>query len=424
MAWHTIDGILFCCLAILMLINASSRKYFFLIFLASFFGLLALFSKQSFAPIILVSFFYSYFKLGKKEAISYLIFLIAQIISLYFIFNNTFFYDQFLFYTSGSSTLKDLFISGFLAYGYFPLKSKITLVFILLCLFIFSIKNLRKNFDEKAVFLLLGYFLVANIFYFVSIGELASKLIFRYDFLLFDICIIYILYNIFFTHSFLSINLTWLRQNISILALISISWMASISWGVMSPKLFLFPLIFIVFQYFSESRKLDFKNIKLVMISTLFLVSHIILDFNSPYRDSKTSQLNYEMGSVSPKLKGIRTDEATYLKYLELKRIFNKYIGKSTIIPSIPNGYYLFNLRNSFPVDWAMDAEINYKIDFFIKKLEDLEYFFIQKNDQLNKDLAASSTKFTSSIENHILLNYCIIEETDYFYIYQKCKNT
>lgn len=420
MAWHTIDGILFSSLAILMLSKAINRNYFLPIFLASLFGLLALLSKQSFAPIILVSLFYSYFKLGKKQTIVYLIFLITQIICLYLIFNGTLFYDRFLFYTSGSSTLKDLFISGFLAYGYFPLKSETTLAFILSCLFAYSIKNLRKNFDEKFIFFLLCYFVIVNIFYFLSSGELASKLIFRYDFILFDICILYILFSIFFSNSSISINLSWIKDHVSVLALVSISWMASISWGVMSPKLFLLPIIFIIFKYFSDKKRLDLQNKKFVMISTLFLMSHIILDFNSPYRDSNIRQLSYEMGDISHKLKGIKTDEETYLKYIELKQIFNKYKEKSTIIPSISSGYYLFNRKNSLPVDWAMDAEINYKYDFFIKELENLDYIIVQKNDQLNKDLAASSPKFASSLETYVSRNYDIIDEFKFFYIYQK----
>tara|TARA_Y100000589_G_C27182425_1_gene641330 strand:- start:870 stop:2576 length:1707 start_codon:yes stop_codon:yes gene_type:complete len=420
MGWHTIDGIVFSSIAILMLAKVSKSNWPYLIFLGSFFGLLALFSKQSFAPIILISVLYIFFKIGKKESIIYLIFLSLQIIFIYLIFKETVFYDQFLFYTSGSSTIKDLFTSGFLAYGYFPLTSKTTLIFILLCFFGYISKNLRKNFDEKVIFFLLVYFLIANIFYFLETGNLASKLIFRYDFILFDICIIYILYNIFFSNRFFSINFTWIKRNATLLALLSVSWMASISWGVMSPKLFLFPVIFIIFQYFAEKEKLNFKNTKLVIISSFFLLSHMILDYSSPYRDSTRNYLNYEMGDISPKLKGIWTDEDTYLKYLELKNIFDIYNGKSTIIPSISSGYYLFNLRNGLPVDWAMDAEINFKTDYFIKKLENLDYIIVQKDDQLNKDLAASSPKFASSLENYVIHNYGIVDEFEFFYIYQK----
>tara|TARA_Y100001954_G_C15533348_1_gene465273 strand:- start:17 stop:457 length:441 start_codon:yes stop_codon:yes gene_type:complete len=146
----------------------------------------------------------------------------------------------------------------------------------------------------------------------------------------------------------------------------------------------------------------------------------MILDYSSPYRDSTRNYLNYEMGDISPKLKGIWTDEDTYLKYLELKNIFDIYNGKSTIIPSISSGYYLFNLRNGLPVDWAMDAEINFKTDYFIKKLENLDYIIVQKDDQLNKDLAASSPKFASSLENYVIHNYGIVDEFEFFYIYQK----
>ena len=148
----------------------------------------------------------------------------------------------------------------------------------------------------------------------------------------------------------------------------------------------------------------------------LFLVT-FYFGYQTLYRDSTRKELTYKMEEVFPQLKFIKSDKATFEKYVELKKLSDSY-KNFTVIPSMTLAHYLTKTINPIGIDWPLDVEINDEATLLIKQLSDKNAtVFMENSEFTNKELEGYAIK--RYIEN----NWKLLKKTKYFTIYSPPEN-
>ncbi|WP_432851108.1 hypothetical protein ACQPXB_10285 [Amycolatopsis sp. CA-161197] len=77
------------------------------------------------------------------------------------------------------------------------------------------------------------------------------------------------------------------------------------------------------------------------------------------YLDLSHDQLTADLGTVSPALRGIRTNPSTYTYVAQIRDCLRRYpASRVAVLPDNPFAYPVFGLRNPFPLEWPLPLEI------------------------------------------------------------------
>lgn len=209
----------------------------------------------------------------------------------------------------------------------------------------------------------------------------------------------------------------WAKGYIQPLALLGVSWMASISWGYNFPVLFATPFIFVlILMVKSQAPSLSERNAWILNASlVVLLLGTFRYAYQYVYRDGPRHTLNQELSILFPKLKHIYSDPATFEKYRELKSLRQKYGDLFKTMPSFPLSNYLTKTKSPLPLDWVFNSETNGQngaIYEIIKKRE--VHFFIEK-----EALKTIENNYRYEVSKYILENLEQIDETNYFLVFK-----
>ncbi|MET7997973.1 hypothetical protein ABZU76_44525 [Amycolatopsis sp. NPDC005232] len=77
------------------------------------------------------------------------------------------------------------------------------------------------------------------------------------------------------------------------------------------------------------------------------------------YLDLSHDKLTADLGTVSPAMRGIRTNPATYTYVAQIRDCLQRYpASRVAVLPDNPFAYPAFGLRNPFPLEWPLPLEI------------------------------------------------------------------
>ena len=77
------------------------------------------------------------------------------------------------------------------------------------------------------------------------------------------------------------------------------------------------------------------------------------------YHDLSHDRLTADLGTVSPAMAGIRTNPATFAYVAQIRDCLSQHpAGRVAVLPDNPFAYPAFGLRNPFPLEWPLPAEI------------------------------------------------------------------
>jgi len=403
-AWHTIDGILF---SVAALYAFFERKN---ILLAAVLVVAAMLCKQSFYPLAPLFLLLVFLLEGKKKllkALAGILLTTGGYLGILAAWGNL---DGFIFWTQGSSSLEQAFQHGILDYlsihpfviGWsiwlLPLfwkhkyRKYCWYIFLagLICSFGYG-QYRHQGFSipvsqARWLFLLSGGYLLIRLFrdpwYLLAREQWSQK------------------GRFFFRHA----------------ALLAISWMAAISWGYAFPILFALPWVALADVFTRElewgTSSMGRGALRALLLLSLLLVFRYSYEF--VYRDGRRSQMKYAMSEVFPKLKGIRSNQATYDKYHELKLLHQKYGPVFKTLPAFPLANYLTNTASPFPLDWVISVETNQHNETLIDKVDDGGIAFFIEKEYEGKIKGNPRYEVTEYIMEH----YQRVEETGYFYVY------
>lgn len=406
--WHTTDGVIFAVLGFFVIAQFKHRNFIYLILAGSLLGASAL-TKQNFMLVPLLGVFFVCLQHGHKKAFFVLIGILITLLSFYLYLLNNGLLTLYLDQTTGATNAKDLFAAGVTAYfagdDYILVFVAVTFgLFMFLLYFARSYSNLWGKLFISSIFVLVFINLSAFLYL-----KKSARLI-EFDHFI----------PVLLTSAFIYV-LVFKREAIKdhyfLIALVGISWSASISWGGMTPLMYFTPIIFA--SYYLMQKYLHVFDKKINATFVVLIVFYSVIANTKPYRDNFVWSISNDASEISEKLAFIKANDTVFNKHLELKRVFEKY-HNTTILPSMPGAYYIHGQRNAFSIDWAMDVEAAFDRKGLIEKLEKCCSYYIIEKKALGQPIGDSG-KFYSSITDYALKNYKLIDSSfEYFDIYSK----
>ena len=398
MSWHTIDGIFFLVLGLYFLLTFHSTPY---ILVGSLFITLGVLSKQSFYLFPILLLIYLYLTKNKKKLFVSLTSFILYFSTFAFILYLFDIWGTYITLTTGQISFYDFLDVGF--YHYFKVAPDL-LLFLFPIGLIYLFQRLNKHTSIKInIFNLTMYWsLTINLLYYLSYDSyiLPSK---NFIDVFFNLTILYGFYMYFHKNH---------EEYLLPILLLSISWMAGISWGYNTVILFSSPIIFMTYVIFRGN-----KDNTYIKKSSLIIFSIIVfyVGYDDPFQNDKRSKLVFEMSTVYPKLKGIYSDRDTYLKYQELKRLSEKHNKNFIVLPDVTLAHYLSNTTNPIGIDWVINAEINDNDTKLINRIEDKDLVVFIKKGKLS-----THRKFGSRVTSYIKDNWNHVGSYHYFDVFKK----
>jgi hypothetical protein len=219
-----------------------------------------------------------------------------------------------------------------------------------------------------------------------------------------------------------SILKTGLPQHIVVLlALLAVSWSASVSWGYNLPILFATPWVFAGMEIgrmlWGADRQKPFPVYgHLAVIALLLAVARFSYEF--VYRDGKRSEMTEHLGAVFPQLRGIYSTPETAGLYKDMQELSRRYGPDFAVLPAFPQAHFLTGTCSPLPLDWVVRRETNGNNDLIMSNLETARpVLFIQKSflEKIETDPELALTK-------QLMERGSFLEETPFFRVvrYQK----
>jgi hypothetical protein len=156
------------------------------------------------------------------------------------------------------------------------------------------------------------------------------------------------------------------------LAVASLAWMSSLSWGNDSPTLLGGTLALGVLWLLTRDlpgyrlqplpgRPSPHLEAMVAGLAAVLVVNQFLTDSHdaAPYRDRPQGELHHDLGSVDPSLAGIRTNINTYRYVEQIRACVRQYpAGSVAVLPDNAFVYPAFRVRNPFPMDWPLPPEL------------------------------------------------------------------
>lgn len=398
MAWNTVDGIFFSILGCFILLkNKNTVKT---VLLGSFFIIAGVLCKQSFYffPVFL-----SLYLLIEKKYKALIYFLIGallwiSIFLIYLYFNDALalFFKQTLSYTPGSGLIN----SGFKAY-YLALKFSAPYLLAVLIVIGISYKYMSRNTGYLLINIGIALYMI-----YVFLNEDSY-----HNFKAYIIQILFVASVLFSLYQYIKKE----EKTYSLLLLfLGLAWCASISNGFKTPIHFTMPMVFAFYMMVYKKEAINsFIGYSLL---GLFLFT-FYLGYQNVYQDSKRNYLTYNMGKLYPQLTGIKTDENTFNKYVEFKKLTKNY-SNFTVLPSMTLAHYLSRTINPIGVDWVLNHHLTNNIESYANKLETKNVTVFLENFETTKPHYEKEARLGVYIRDH----WQLIAENSFFRIYKPIK--
>lgn len=203
--------------------------------------------------------------------------------------------------------------------------------------------------------------------------------------------------------------------NLQLLALLAVSWCASVSWGYNLPALFSTPWVFAAMEISRLLRQQAYPRMRLFWPNIVALAMLLLIfrfGYEYVYRDGRRSEMDTPLGAVFPRLGGIYSTYDKGQHYLELKHLASRYPNFKTL-PAFPQADFLTDKPPLLPLDWVVNRETNNDNTLIIKEINEKKpVFFIEKKylPDINADPELKLTR-------DLLSGATILDETAHFWV-------
>ena len=406
--WPTTDGLLFAAIAF-WLVSRTETPNFSRLFLIALCCVLSALTKQSFYLVPLFFLFWILLKFNVRAAFLFLVLIIFCVIVYLSLVSNITSFDNFIAQTTGETHLHDLFSTGIHNYIFIPI-TWFVMALLSLALFIWIYLKFKvQSIDITLPFFkwtAIVIFCLAIVFSLFKEIHIASRIGF-----------VAVVIALFYRFEFRRENILYLTP---IAVTLGIAWSCSISLGYQFPIFFATGIILSFLILVGEDLKKYSKYY--LWIALPICIGAFSYNYR-PYREATIPNLKYALDSISPKLKYIKTNKSNFEKYSELKKIIEKYGENFIVAPNIPMANYLFNHHSELPADWLIETEVARRQKMFIRLASERKnYVFLEKSFLEREECMPENKEKFSSIAAFIYNNFDLIEETNYFLIYNSIK--
>lgn len=406
MAWHTIDGIFFCSLALLIRTKYLDKPNNNSLFFSYLFLGIAVLCKQSFAPVVLASLilFQDY-----KRIFPFVGFLVFPSIYLAWITTNGGFIDLLIQLTAQSKILGVGFKRYFIDFWFL---GGITVG---IGIWLLQISSLADN--KKTINLLLFLLMVVLLLFDFTFGNNLSKSSVVLFGLLIPICLKAIIEK---------------RESAMVTTIVTvIAWSSALSIGYSFPALFCGVMLLVLFFELNIEIQNHWKTTTLSFVITLFFVcSFVYARTTKIYREQSVQYLHYPLGEVLKNGKGIYTNGNTYFFLYDVQSIRQKYNQKLLIFAPDMAGLYSSKFYKPPTISpWARDLELpsqslKEQFDRNLQQLGNSESMFAVSKFRVDS-IAYKLTTFRTETSDSPVVRFVkkelrLVDSTRFFYIYTK----
>jgi|GEM_PF-2601266 len=408
--WHTVDGILFCSIALFIRTNIKNDSYTISVFLTYLFLGLSILCKQSFTPFAFVTIIF--FK-DFKSIWSYFGLLLLPAIYVGWISSYGGFFDVVLQLTAQSKILG----VGFKRY----LLDLWWLVGLFIGLGIVLVQMKRSSKFQSIVMNIVFISLLIFVLFDLFIGNNLSKS----SVVIFGI-----------SCSFIIFKLIRKEYSTSLLLLSTLlAWCSALSIGYSFPSLLcgvMLLLLFFEMKVFSNKQmEVNWTFIFVSMVSFLLIIAGFTYSrYSKIYREEAIPKLQFLLGQVLTNGKGIYTSSNTYSLLKDIDFIQKKFESNRIIFaPDLAGIYSDRNNPNPTLSTWARDLELpNKALQIrFEQQLESLmlKSSLIAVSKYSIESIAYSFTTLNVDSSDSPIVRYAknhcqIVDSTRFFYIYKK----
>ena len=396
--WYTQDGLLFASVALFIKSKYKGTAVLPLFFIA-FFAMLSALSKQSFyliPPLFVAWMFVDY---GFKKALWFagcLSFLLGIFILLVTRLTTL---PQFLADITGQAHFHDLYYTCIYGYAHKNLK-----LYILIGLVTILLGTDYKAIKETRFAVLFKWFIICQALagvVLLAIGKAGLGSI-----IAFNSCATGLVYNYFILKK-------EFKYLFPLAAILVIAWSSSVSWGYPYPILYATGIM-LTFIILMQDSLLSINPKWLVLTGVVLCL--LAISYNKkPYRQSNITQLTYNLGAVSPKLKYLMTDKKTFDEHYQLKQLVKKYGAPYIVTTAYSGAHYFFNDLNPISADWMLNSETSFRLDKMLAEAAASNgYIFLEKDFNLQ----GVDQKTFSSFSQYIKDNCTPLEKCTYFTVY------
>ena len=138
-----------------------------------------------------------------------------------------------------------------------------------------------------------------------------------------------------------------------------LSWSCTLSLGYHTPLLGLAGLGLVLHGLLPPERDFRLDLPPVIAMAVLVCSSFWQLCDNRPYRDERRSDRTEDLGTLFPRLDGIRTNPGTFARYLELKQLITRHAASRpfVVLQDYPGIHWLLGARNPIGLDWVYPPE-------------------------------------------------------------------
>lgn len=411
-AWHTVDGILMSVAALFFLLKNERNPVIFNA-LAGIFTVAAMLCKQSFFPLAAIFFVLLFLKKSRPVLLAGTAsFFGAASLFLFWLHQNGI-WDDYFFWTGEASSLAEAWQHGFL--DFLDIDLRVLLISISGAALFWAAALYRPNSVGRSASQLnlvaTGFLLGATVSYLVQLIHNQSFTVpVSQSRLLFDAAVGLLVFRIFKTRN-------W-KKELPLAALLSVSWMAAVSWGYNFPLLFATPWLagFVFFEVENRSESRPFLKMVAPFLPLAIAVLTFAGGYQFIYRDGRRAEMTEPLGPIFPKLNGVFTDRATAEKYADLRRLHQKWPGPLAVLPSFPLANYLFDERPPLPLDWESSLETNGHNELIINALSQTGLVILIEKSCL--DHLLTDSKY--AVAAHVFQYFQKVDESSDFLVFQK----
>jgi hypothetical protein len=198
------------------------------------------------------------------------------------------------------------------------------------------------------------------------------------------------------------------------IALLLISWCASVSWGYNTPVLCSLPLIAGVFFGLEKLIGDGKDRLAAVFLLLIVLLGLFRFSYTFVYRDAPRPQLTADLGVVFPALQGIYSTPEKLVLYTELRRLQQHYGPNFVVLPVFTQAHFLTQTTAPVGIDWIAQREMGETGKALLMKeiAAKKPVFFIEK-----KWLSAIEQDTELRFVRSLLEQGRVVEETTFFQV-------
>ncbi len=210
------------------------------------------------------------------------------------------------------------------------------------------------------------------------------------------------------------------QRAITLMALLSIAWCSSLSWGTKHPILFFTPVVFGVVHGVrvhlgGRTPVWAYRGWIVVLFGAYLAMAQF------PRFDAPRWECTHALSEVFPRASAIQVGGFQFQHHTELMHLVAKYGEPFVVLPALPLAHYLTETTPILSVDWALNVEVTgYTLKAqLLAQLEQPGVTALIQRHRIDRVRRRGDHPYGSWLTLHVVDHWTLVETRESFLVYQ-----